>query len=170
MGGNGGRRDSDTGRPSVRLLRYCPATVSLDVSHEALRRWTAQDRASEERTNARRKCARARAFGPELELGLGLESGFFLTNGGGGSRLLVNPQTHRCPTPTGGGGLLDTPPPPTHPTSIGKMPYHRPSALTSAFSADPKSPTMAYPPEGGEGGRLETHSPRNSDTPPPPVG
>ena len=39
-----------------------------------------------------------------------------------------------------------------HPTTTGKMPYHRQNALTSTFGADPQSPTMAYPTGGGGGG------------------
>ena len=59
-------------------------------------------------------------------------------------RFLENPQTHKCPTPTGEGGGYWTPThPPTYPPN-----YHR----QNAFGADPKSPTMAYPTGGGEGG------------------
>ena len=40
--------------------------------------------------------------------------------------------------------------------------------MTSAFGTDPKSRTMADP-MGGVGGQLETHPPRNSGNPPPPL-
>ena len=102
--------------------------------------------------------------------------GFFLTTGTAGCEgpthpdfFLANPPTHKCPTPRGGGGL-DTHPP-IHPTTIGKMPYHRQNAFTSTFGADPKSPTMAYPTGGGGGGGgwKPTH-PENLTPPPPPVG
>ena len=81
-------------------------------------------------------------------------------------------QTRRptnVPAPIGGGGGRYWTPthPPSHPTTLGKMPDHRQNALTSAFRADPKSPAMAYP-TGGGGGRLETHPPKNPDNPPPP--
>ena len=102
--------------------------------------------------------------------------GLFLTTGGGGD--VRDPpttdcwQTHRpanVPPPRGGGGIGHPPThPPTQPTTVGKMSDHRQNALTSVFAADPKSPTMAYPTGEGGGGRLETHTPRNSDNPPPP--
>ena len=86
-------------------------------------------------------------------------------------RFLANPQTHKCPTRTGEWGLLDTHPT-THPPTTSKLPYHRQNALTSAFGADPKSPTTAYPTGGwgGEGGGWKpTHPEILTTAPPPPV-
>ena len=54
-----------------------------------------------------------------------------------------------------------------HPKTIGKGPYHRQNALTSAFGTDPKSPTMAYP--WGEGGGWKPTHPEIL-TPAPRVG
>ena len=72
-------------------------------------------------------------------------------------------QTHsptNVPPPRGGGGLLDTHPP-THPTTIGKMPYHRQHALTRASALTqnpPQWPTLRG--EGGGGGGWKPPPPR----------
>ena len=85
-------------------------------------------------------------------------SGCFLTTGGGGwisgtrpPRFFGKPMDPQMshPSPTH---------PPTHPpTPLTHPPhYHRQNALNSAFGADPKSPTMAYP-RGGGGDWKPTH-------------
>ena len=77
----------------------------------------------------------------------------------------TNPQMSHPQQGVGGGGLLDTLQP-THPPND-----HRQNALTSAFGADRKSPTMAYPTrERGGGGKqwVRFASPQSAPTAPAP--
>ena len=91
-----------------------------------------------------------------------------LSQGGGGGSHPDFWQTHRptkVPPPRGGGGgggYWTLTHPPTHPTTKGKMPYHRQNALTPAS----KVPHNGLPYRGGQ---LDTHPPTHPELLTPPL-
>ena len=66
----------------------------------------------------------------QVSVFLNHRGGWVVIGGTHPPRFLVNPQTHKCPSPTGGGGLLGTHPP-TNPPD-----YHRQNALPQAKCLD----------------------------------
>ena len=91
--------------------------------------------------------------------------GFSSARGGGAGSDLRDPATQIFGKPTD--QQISHPwGPPIHPNTIGKMPYHRQNALTSASGAHPKSPTMAHP-TGGGGGVGNSPTQKCAQPPPP---